>query len=780
MTEPRQVGQGHPPLSRLAADPSASPPSAQSASGDLTRIRRYHQVGHRGVIVSMLVAVAMAAAFAGFVPWQWIAAWLGTFLAIGAIRLVVFSHVAHRVPEGPSLRWWGHLAVVLSLAQGLAWLPLLWFAHVAGAVSVTLLVGLVFGLFATGIVSIVGLYPPVYWAYVLPLVLGGFAWLTVIPDRQPAVALAFLVAAGFMLRGAIDSSRQLRRSVARRRETSELAQRLGLAKRRFQLTLASIGDAVITTGPDARVEYMNRAAEQLTGWTAEQASGRHLTSVLALVDSAPGQALTVLIETCLARGAPVNRDEDARLLPRGGDGEERLVQIGISPLQDDPGEVRGLVAVIRDVTELRGMARQVRHQGLYDTLTGLPNRPGFQAVLREVLADHARSEQPAVMCWFDLDRFKLVNDACGHAAGDEMLRQIAGQMLVQLPEGATLARMGGDEFALLLPGYDLDQATALAEGIRDEIARFRFPWADRVFNPGVSVGVVTVSVRDGVGAILAAADTACYIAKEQGSNRVHVADPDDITLSDRHGQVEWAAKVQNALDEDRFRLRYQRLEALQPDLPTKVEFLLTMIDDDGTLAGPAQFLPAAERFGLMPALDRHVVHMAMNVVVQCPRELAGVEQFAINLSGQSINDPEFLGFVLEAVRETGVDPTRLCFEITETAVISNMTRAQAFIARLREQGCRFSLDDFGSGLSSFGYLRALPVDCLKIDGQFVRNLATDQVDQSMVRCINQVGHTMGMLTVAEFVEDAAALERVRALGVDYAPGYAVHHPVLLS
>lgn len=758
----------------MAGDGSGETP----AGGSYVRIRRFYQIGHRGVVVTLAVALGLIPALYGQVPGHWLFAWLASVAVIGALRLLVFRYVRGNVREGPELQVWGYAAVVLSLLQGLAWIPLLVFAHLVDTSSLALLAGLTFGMFATGIVSIVGLYPPVYWAYVLPLVGGGALWLLLHPESNPAMAGAFLLVAAFMLRGALDSSRQLRRSVTQRRETAELAQRLGTEKHRFESTLASIGDAVITTDRDGVVDYMNAAAERLTGWPAAEARGRHLGQVVQLADATHGGSLAVLMETCLARGAPVHREEDAQLHPRGI-AQGRTVQVGVAPVQDDPGEARGLVAVIRDVTELRGMARQVRYQSRYDALTGLPNRREFQNVLRDATAA-AGGSASAVLCWFDLDRFKLVNDACGHVGGDEMLRQVTEHMLAHLPQGATLARMGGDEFALLLPDTDLEHAQDVAGDIRDGIAGFRFSWGGRVFNPGLSVGIVPVAAGESVGTTLAAADAACYVAKEEGASRVHVADPNDVALAARHGQVEWASQVQSALDGNRFRLRYQRLESLQPDLPTKVEFLLSMVGHDGSLAGPAQFLPAAERFGMMPAVDRHVVRLALEVIAERPQELADVEQFAINLSGQTINDPSFLAFALESIRETGVDPESLCFEITETAVISHMARAQELIATLGEHGCKFSLDDFGSGLSSFGYLRALSVDYLKIDGQFVRDLATDPVDQSMVRCINQVGHTMGILTVAEFVEDDATLQRVRALGVDYAQGYALHVPTLLS
>ncbi|MFV8836023.1 EAL domain-containing protein [Aquisalimonas sp.] len=761
-----------------AESPWYSPTATREPGAELLqRIRRFHQVGHRGVLVTLVVATAMAPAFYGAVPHHWLLAWLGAVWVIGALRLLVFAVVRRRVHGAGALRFWARVSVVGSGLQGLAWAPLLLFIGAGdGSLPLALLAGLVLGLFVTGIVSLVGLYPPVYWAYVVPIVVAVSAWLIWHPDGHPAMIAALGLAATFMLLSAVESSRHLRRSVSRRHETQHLAEGLGAEKRRFQYTLASIGDAVITTDGGGAIDYMNAAAESLTGWSSCEAAGRRLQDVVALTDESPGHSLDVLVETCLARGTPVHRSGDA-YLHAGRRGDERVVQVGVSPIQEEPGETRGLVAVIRDVTELRGMARQVRHQKRFDSLTGLPNRGEFETHLDAEL--NRRSSGVPVVCWFDLDRFKLVNDSCGHSAGDELLRQVAEQMVAFLRQGDLLARVGSDEFAVLLRDTSLDEATALAGAIRDHIAGFRFAWGGRIFNPGASAGVVPAARGEPAGTLLAAADAACYVAKEQGPNQLHIAYPDDVALATRNSQVEWATRVQAALDDSRFCLRFQRLLALQPDLPEKVELLVSMVDEEGGIVSPGQFLPAAELFGMMPALDRRVVALAVDVINDPPPALRNVDQFAINLSGQSLNDPTFLGFVLETLRETGVDASRVCFEITETAVISNLARAQEFIAALAEHGCRFSLDDFGSGLSSFGYLRALKADYLKVDGQFVRDLASDSVDQSMVRCINQVGHTIGMLTVAEFVESEQVLEQVRALGVDYAQGYAVHRPEFL-
>jgi diguanylate cyclase (GGDEF)-like protein len=439
------------------------------------------------------------------------------------------------------------------------------------------------------------------------------------------------------------------------------------------------------------------------------------------------------------------------------------------------------VLAVHDVTELRKMARDMFYQANHDPLTGLVNRREFERRLRQVLENAGQDDGTHhALCYMDLDQFKVVNDTCGHAAGDHLLKQLASLLRQHVRESDTLARLGGDEFGLLLAGCQLDKARQIAEGLCEAIKNFRFVWDEKVFTVGVSIGIAAVDASSTLTDVMVAADSACYVAKDQGRNRVHVFDMDDRELAQRHGEMQLISQIQQALDEDRFELRYQRIAGLQAGgRGEHAEILLSMIDPQGARVAPGLFLPAAERYGMMAALDRWVISRALHLAGSAPA-LAGVEQLAINLSGQSVGSEGLPDFVLQELERSGLDPRRICFEITETAVIANLAKAKHFIRVLREKGCRFALDDFGSGLSSFGYLRNLPVDYLKIDGAFVRHITTDPIDRAMVTSINDMGHAMGIKTIAEFVENEATLRLLTELGVDYAQGYFHHRPEVLG
>ena len=372
----------------------------------------------------------------------------------------------------------------------------------------------------------------------------------------------------------------------------------------------------------------------------------------------------------------------------------------------------------------------------------------------------------------------MVNDTCGHGAGDLLLQRIAKLLQVHIRGTDVLARLGGDEFAALLNHCPLDQALRVANDIREEIEDLRFVWADRSFTVGVSIGLVPITAHSGTAAdVHSAADVACYAAKEKGRNRVHVYRADDAELDLRKGEMEWVSRISQGLEDNRFLLYAQDIVALRPGLShgQRIELLLRLRDERGTVVSSETFLPAAERYNLMPSIDRWVVRTALATLADDNRHR--VESCSINLSGHNLTDPSFLEFVLEQIGRNAILPEKLCFEITETAVVTHLEQAREFISTLRQVGCQFSLDDFGSGLSSFGYLKTLPVDFLKIDGRFVRDLLQDRVDHAMVDAINRTGHLMGLGTVAEFVESSAIVAELTRIGVDFAQGFAFSHPV---
>jgi len=437
------------------------------------------------------------------------------------------------------------------------------------------------------------------------------------------------------------------------------------------------------------------------------------------------------------------------------------------------------VLAFTDVSENRELTRRLTYQASHDTLTGLFNRREFEIRLRTVLGTVYKYNTPACLCYMDLDQFKLVNDTCGHIAGDELLRQLADKLRLRLRSSDVIARLGGDEFGVLLHGCGLQQASELASDFRNVVREHRFTWDGRTFEMGVSIGVVALSADTrGVTDALSAADVACYAAKEGGRDRVHVYEADDGELQRKRNDMQWVSRIREALKENRFRLYQQAIVPVSPGTapPTgeHYEVLLRMLDEDGNLLSPGQFMSAAEQFGLMIDLDQWVLRNALQWLAA--NNLYGDRRLAINLSGQSISSGGFLESVTETFDAINVDPTQICFEITETAAIANLDNATRFIASLKAMGCKFALDDFGSGMSSFAYLKNLPVNYLKIDGSYVRDLVRDPVDRAMVEAVNQIGHAMGMQTIAEFVEDSATLGALAVIGVDFAQGFGIGKP----
>ncbi len=437
---------------------------------------------------------------------------------------------------------------------------------------------------------------------------------------------------------------------------------------------------------------------------------------------------------------------------------------------------------VRHLLASRRAERFMRHLAYHDSLTALPNREYFHQRLSEILADPAgRAGQHAVM-YIDLDQFKIVNDSCGHSAGDQLLRQLAHVLQTALRKDDLVARLGGDEFGVLLLDCDAEQACQVAEKLREAVAGFRFFWDSRIFTVGASIGVVPLEGDSiPVATVLSAADAACYAAKESGRNKVQVYRPENEELRQRRTEMGWVNRIRRAMDEQRLRLRYQPIAALaSPGDPMQhFEVLVSMVDENGVLIGPDAFIPAAERYNLMPSIDRWVIDTALRFVGSLPDDHP-MQTCSINLSGSSLTDEGLLQYVVSKLNEYDVSPNLVCFEITETATIANMNRALRLISELRARGCRFALDDFGTGLASFAYLKHLPVDFLKIDGTFVKNIVHDPVNLAIVKATNEIGHALGLKTIAEYVEDIETLEALRQLGVDYGQGFGIARPKLLE
>ncbi len=425
----------------------------------------------------------------------------------------------------------------------------------------------------------------------------------------------------------------------------------------------------------------------------------------------------------------------------------------------------------------------IHHLAFHDHLTGLVNRHEFDRRLKESLRSAKEGELEHVLLYLDLDQFKVINDTCGHQAGDQLLSQLAVVLRDKVRSNDTLARLGGDEFGLLLESCPLEQAHQIAEGIREVVANFRFVWQDKTFSVGVSIGMTPItSDARGVNEVLSAADMACYTAKDLGRNRVHVYLDDDSELLRRHNEMRWVSRIKQALEDERFVLYLQHMQALDTDtcLHPHSEFLLRMVDDDGKIILPGAFIPAAERYGIMTLLDRWVVKSVIEYLAGLYRQTPDTDKlgtFFVNLSGASLNDAAFFSYIGEQLKVNELPPELLCFEVTETAAISNLHLAVDFIHGIRSLGCQFALDDFGSGLSSFSYLKAMPVDYLKIDGGFVRDITSDPMNYAIVQAVNEIGHVAGLRTIAEFVENDAVLSTLQDIGVDLAQGYGIARPM---
>lgn len=563
------------------------------------------------------------------------------------------------------------------------------------------------------------------------------------------------------------------RAVAERiRELEELGETLQRERDLAQVTLASIGDGVVTTDAEGRVTFLNVMAERLSGWSREQGLGRPVSEVIELALETGGQLARHPVLASLESGRAIPFEGDVEL--RSRDGRNIAVEGSSAPIFDRQGVIVGAVMVFTDVSTTREITRQMAWQATHDSLTTLVNRSAFEQQLKYLLEDPATAGREHALLYLDLDQFKLVNDVCGHAAGDQLLTQIAFLMQEQVRKTDMLARLGGDEFGVLLQDCPESRALQVAEALRTVVRDFRFVWGDKIFEIGVSIGLVMFG-SDGRTAdeILSAADMACYMAKEQGRDRIQVYRSEDTETRWRQTEMNLATDVRDALRKGRFVLYAQEIRPLHGDA-AHFEVLVRMLDKDGQMVAPGLFIPAAERYGLMPQIDRWVIRQALaQAAATCNAHGIGL---AINLSGLSLLDPAMPDYIRAQLAESGLRPGLLCLEITETAAVAHLGKGVEFMRELKALGCRFALDDFGSGMASFGYLKALPVDYLKIDGAFVRDILTDPIDHAFVESIHHIGKVMGKMTIAEFASDQPIIDELARIGVDYVQGYGVAPP----
>ena len=549
-------------------------------------------------------------------------------------------------------------------------------------------------------------------------------------------------------------------------------------KERAQVTLQSIGDGVVTTDADGHIDYINPVAQDLTGWDMRSARGRSIKEIMTLINEHTRASVENPVLRCLKEGRVITLAENSLLITR--EGNEVPIQDSAAPIRDRIGNTIGAVMVFHDVSKESRLFRKLSYQASHDTLTGLINRREFENRLVTALdSAHNNPGHVHALLYLDLDQFKVVNDTFGHNAGDELLRQIAELVQANIRSTDVVARLGGDEFGILLERCSEERALDVAEAIRSAIEAHRFTWKQAFTSARCSIGVVMVTNESpDVANLMSYADVACYSAKDLGRNQIHIYQESDTSV--RHEEMKWVSRITSAVEDNRLELFYQPIVGIskaKSKARGHYELLLRMRDENGDIVSPDQFIPAAERYNLMSTLDRWVISEALTQLADRNPEAESAHfTLAINLSGTSLSEDRFLEFVIEELKRQKLPKGAICFEITETAAISNLSRVIHFMQALKQLGCKFSLDDFGSGLSSFTYLKNLPVDYLKIDGQFIRHVADDSVDESMVRAISEVGHAMGIETIAERVETKEVLDKLSELGVEFAQGYYIARP----
>ena len=574
---------------------------------------------------------------------------------------------------------------------------------------------------------------------------------------------------------AVNREKQL---ISQANETKAISEKLAREKERVQVTLNSIADAVITTDQSGVILSMNPVAEIMTGFSENDAQGKKIEQVYKLIHEETQEPILNPVMQCIDHEDIVSNDADHIL--QGAVSRYSITE-SVAPIFDENNSMLGAILVFRDVTQSRALSAELNWQALHDPLTGLANRRKFESEMKNLLMKAKSDKVKHHLLYLDLDQFKIVNDTCGHDAGDELLKQITNILESKTRKNDLLARLGGDEFGLLLEHCDAEHALLVANNLRLAVEDFRFGWQTKSFRIGVSIGISEINGKESKASkILSAADAACYVAKENGRNQVHFHEINSSASAAHQKEMQWISRLQTALDNDRFELYLQRIQNAESlsVVSEHYEVLLRMIGEDGELIPPGAFLPAAERFNLIGSIDRWVVDNVFKKIQNLKKnhQLSDKLTLSINLSGASMADDGLLDRINLLLDETDLPAKNFCFEITETAVIANLNQAQSFLSRLRSKGCKIALDDFGSGLSSFTYLKSLPIDILKIDGTFVKDMVVDDIYKVFVESINQIGHAMGLTTIAEFVENDAILKMLSKMGVNYTQGYAIHRP----
>lgn len=545
-------------------------------------------------------------------------------------------------------------------------------------------------------------------------------------------------------------------------------------KEKLQVTLNSIADAVITTDIKGKIDFMNPVAEILTGWTNEEAQGESCKNIFKLIDANTKKQITNPIELSLKTGKMSPTEESTLLIKKNGN--EIPIQNSAAPIRDKSGNTVGAIIVFHDVIQTKKLEWHATH----DTLTGIFNRKEFENQIELTIKKSIGEESEHSLLYIDLDQFKIINDTCGHEAGDKLLQKLSLQLKEFTKSNDILSRLGGDEFGLLLKNTNIVHAIEIAEKIRSFIKAGKFNWNNQNYEITASIGIVTIDkFNNGISQILGSADIACYTAKDLGRNRIHVFDSTDEHTMQKHGEMKWVSRINHAFEGNRFILMKQKIQSTnKSDNLEHYEILIRLKEKNGSIVTPDKFIPAAEKYNLMYDIDKWVINSTFSHINN--RQETDNILYCINLSGKTLSESGLLDFILSQVEIFKIKPENICFEITETSAIENFNRTKQLMNALKKKGFYFALDDFGSGVSSFGYLKNLPVDFIKIDGSFIKDMLNNPLDLAMVESINQIGHVMNLKTIAEYVESDLLIEKITEMGIDYLQGYAINHPELLN
>ena len=800
---PSPAAAGSPGRTERAAPPPGRDPHACGTGASIrdpvleAQLLQLFRQAPISIAANLALLALVAGVLLGDVPTPWLTAWTLLLLAITLFRWRA-ARSCDRERPGAYARVPGRFSVA-TIASGAIWgasAPV--FLPVASPPHDFVIVIAIAGL-AAGAMPLLACIRRVYYAYLafaLVPIASWFLFQATTPDLALGAMTALfgiaLASAGHnhatqfvrsqRLAAALhranshteDANRQLRAEVA---ESLRIQAALSSSQTQFQTAFDHAPIGMALADPDGRLLKANPMLAELLGYDHATLSRLRLAE-LVLDEDAAGFTASM---DAMMHGPESRAHMDVRFVR--SDGDMLWAAVGVAFV--DPGDEAGahFIIEVQDITESVRLSARLQYEATHDALTGLTNRREFERRLTQLMASARSGEVTHTICYLDLDRFKLINDSEGHVAGDEVLRQVSGVLHERLRTGDMIARVGGDEFAVLIEHCDIASAEHVAAGLVRAVSEFRFQWNARLFQLDLSVGITAIQPHHrAISDVLREADTACAAAKEAGGARFHTFRANDADMQRRHGQIEWVSRITQALDHDGFELYAQPIIPAAPGQRRArryFEILLRMNGSGDEILMPSAFLPAAERYGLATRLDRWVVDAVIRWFTEHPDAAADVDSCAINLSGSSLGDQEFADHLVGAVRGSPLDPAQLRFEVTETTAIGHLTHARRFMRRVQALGCRFALDDFGSGLSSFGYLRSLPVDTLKIDGQFVRDIRRDQVDHALVKSINDIGRVLGLSTVAEFVEDEATLALLRDIGVDYVQGHhmGVPHPI---